>query len=203
MKNRRVGLIHRGQSVLRSRCSRTGHTRFSDFSENCGTIPIRSVGGLLSSHPSFIYHNFNLINMAFVGWFNKLRAQKEGEDAIPKILEPTVTSLPSSGWTSQQTTPPFTPKNELAESPFDSQETLGLEKRPEFGRLASWRGALILLVTSGSQFLDNVFMTSANMALSSIQEEFDVSSGNLQWMISAYTLAFGGFLLLAGVLSDR
>lgn len=141
--------------------------------------------------------------MAVVGWFDKLRAHKGGEEAIPKVLEPTVISLPSSGFSSQATTPPFTPKNELAESPFDSQETLGLEKRPEFGRLASWRGALILLVTSGSQFLDNVFMTSANIALSSIQEEFDVNSSNLQWMISAYTLAFGGFLLLAGVLSDR
>lgn len=73
----------------------------------------------------------------------------------------------------------------------------------EFGRLASWRGALILLVTCGSQFLDNVFMTSANMALASIQKEFGVSNTNLQWMISAYTLAFGGFLLLAGYLSDR
>ncbi|KAJ5246868.1 hypothetical protein N7468_001851 [Penicillium chermesinum] len=81
-----------------------------------------------------------------------------------------------------------------------------IEKLPaleEVGRLASWRGALILLVTCGSQFLDNVFMTSSNMALASIQEEFDVSNTNLQWMISAYTLAFGGFLLLAGYLSDR
>ncbi|KAJ5777388.1 major facilitator superfamily-domain-containing protein [Penicillium odoratum] len=71
------------------------------------------------------------------------------------------------------------------------------------GRLWSWRGSLILLVTSGSQFLDNVFMTSSNIALASIQEEFGVSETNLQWMISAYTLAFGGFLLLAGSLSDR
>ena len=147
--------------------------------------------------------------MTIVGWFNKLRgdqaagAEPNGVDEAPKVVEPKVLTVPNSGFSSQETTPPFTPNNEL-ESPFDSQDTLvGLEKRPEFGRLASWRGALILLVTSGSQFLDNVFMTSCNIALSSIQKDFDVNSSNLQWMISAYTLAFGGFLLLAGVVSDR
>ncbi|KAJ5599378.1 permease of the major facilitator superfamily [Penicillium hetheringtonii] len=89
-------------------------------------------------------------------------------------------------------------------SPTDTEQSIGLEKIPqEFGCLKSWRGSLILLVTSGSQFLDNVFMTSSNMALASIQEEFKVSSTNLQWMISAYTLSFGGLLLLAGSLSDR
>lgn len=60
-----------------------------------------------------------------------------------------------------------------------------------------------MVVAGGSQFLDNVFMTSANIALPSIQKEFGVTNGDLQWMISAYTLTFGGFLLLAGVLSDR
>lgn len=51
--------------------------------------------------------------------------------------------------------------------------------------------------------LDNVFMTGANISLPAIQREFDVGAGDLQWMISAYTLTFGGFLLLSGVLSDR
>ncbi|KAJ5684596.1 permease of the major facilitator superfamily [Penicillium maclennaniae] len=89
-------------------------------------------------------------------------------------------------------------------TPTDTEKAMTLEKLPqEFCRLGSWRGALILLVTSGSQSLDNVFMTSSNMALASIQEGFDVSTTNLQWMISAYTLTFGGFLLLAGALSDR
>ncbi|RAL07824.1 MFS transporter [Aspergillus homomorphus CBS 101889] len=88
-------------------------------------------------------------------------------------------------------------------TPTEEKSLAPLGRCPEIGRLASWRGALILLVTSGSQFLDNVYMTSANVALSSIQKDFGVTSTNLQWMISAYTLTFGGFLLLAGVLSDR
>lgn len=104
-------------------------------------------------------------------------------------------SLSSS---TQVETPPI-PNNpiELADGPATATEY------PDVGKLASWRGAVIMLVTGGSQFLDNVFMTSANIALPSIQKEFSVNSGNLQWMISAYTLTFGGFLLLSGVLSDR
>lgn len=31
-----------------------------------------------------------------------------------------------------------------------------------------------------------------------MQKELNIASGNLQWLVSAYTLAFGGFLLLAG-----
>lgn len=74
---------------------------------------------------------------------------------------------------------------------------------PDVGTIASWRGALVLICTCGAQMMDNVFMTSVNIALPAIQKEFDVGSSDLQWLISAYTLTFGGFLLVAGVLSDR
>ncbi|KAI9930774.1 hypothetical protein ASPWEDRAFT_107167 [Aspergillus wentii DTO 134E9] len=115
----------------------------------------------------------------------------------PKVPEPAIISRPgsSSGHSSSPESPPIEPK--------EDQPVQIVEECPDVGRIASWRGVMVLLVTSGSQFLDNVFMTGANIALSSIQKDFDVSSTNLQWMISAYTLTFGGFLLLAGVLSDR
>lgn len=74
---------------------------------------------------------------------------------------------------------------------------------PDIGVIRSWRGALVLLCTCGAQMMDNVFMTSVNIALPTIQKEFAVGAADLQWLISAYTLTFGGFLLLAGVLSDR
>lgn len=129
-----------------------------------------------------------------MGIFEKVipkgKGDPKGDDAGPQV---TVFSSPESSY-------PGTPR---CETILANENQNILEKRPQFGRLASWRGSLILLVTSGAQFLDNVFMTSANIALSSIQEEFHESSANLQWMISAYTLTFGGFLLLAGVLSDR
>lgn len=142
--------------------------------------------------------------MVFSGWTSRLRGQQpphsekssDPRDQPSKPTEaPTVTvpEIPLSN----------TPSNDLV-SPTDTEQSIALEKLPqEFGCLKSWRGSLILLVTSGSQFLDNVFMTSSNMALASIQEEFKVSSTDLQWMISAYTLSFGGLLLLAGSLSDR
>ncbi|KAJ5279852.1 permease of the major facilitator superfamily [Penicillium angulare] len=123
----------------------------------------------------------------------------------PEYLERKDTSIPvSPGTPDTLDTIQSDTISTLKGSPLDDTHSIQLEMSPQkFGRLASWRGALILFVTSGSQFLDNVFMTSSNMALASIQEEFEVSNTNLQWMISAYTLAFGGFLLLAGSLSDR
>ncbi|OKL60184.1 hypothetical protein UA08_04926 [Talaromyces atroroseus] len=93
------------------------------------------------------------------------------------------------------------PHPELSQE--STSETDNDQAQPETGKLSSWRGALILLITGGAMFMDNVFMTSTNISLSAIQKEFDVESSDLQWMISAYTLSFGGFLLLSGVLSDR
>lgn len=140
--------------------------------------------------------------MGIVDYFSRPRGFQAhgGADTptmdAPKTIEPTIISSPESSGA-------VTPAHMLP-SPAGSEEPFIFEKIPhQFGRLGSWRGSLILLVTSGSQFLDNVFMTSANIALSSIQKDFDVSSTDLQWMISAYTLSFGGFLLLAGALSDR
>lgn len=144
--------------------------------------------------------------MAIIGWVNRLRGQatwnngdglRDTDTPSPKYLEPTVISV-------AEIPSPTSTTSTMVGTPTDNEKAMTLEKLPqEFGRLASWRGSLILLVTSGSQFLDNVFMTSSNMALASIQDEFEVSTTNLQWMISAYTLTFGGFLLLAGALSDR
>jgi hypothetical protein len=95
-----------------------------------------------------------------------------------------------------------TPKSSIeVGSPAESCQESKLQ--PETGKLASWKGALVLLVTGGAMFMDNVFMTSTNISLAAIQEEFGVQSSDLQWMISAYTLSFGGFLLLSGVMSDR
>ena len=41
-----------------------------------------------------------------------------------------------------------------------------------------------------------------NVALSSIQSDLGFSQENLQWVISAYALVFGGFLLLGGRSAD-
>src|ERR1051325_5064685 len=48
--------------------------------------------------------------------------------------------------------------------------------------------------------LDNTIL---NVALPSLQEEFDASTSTLQWMVDSYLLVFAGLLLAMGTLGDR
>ncbi len=41
-----------------------------------------------------------------------------------------------------------------------------------------------------------------NMLVPSIQADLDLSDANLQWIVNAYALFFGGFLLLGGRAGD-
>ena len=58
--------------------------------------------------------------------------------------------------------------------------------------------ALILAV----QFMTILDIAIVNVALPSIQVDLGFSPENLQWVISAYALVFGGFLLLGGRSAD-
>jgi EmrB/QacA subfamily drug resistance transporter len=60
--------------------------------------------------------------------------------------------------------------------------------------------ALILLCFA--QFIVVLDGTIVNIALPSIGEELSFSQENLSWVINAYVLTFGGFLLLGGRLAD-
>jgi EmrB/QacA subfamily drug resistance transporter len=60
--------------------------------------------------------------------------------------------------------------------------------------------ALALLVTA--QFMVILDVTIVNVALPSIKVELGFSQETLQWVISAYTIVFGGTLLLGGRLAD-
>src|SRR5436190_15766449 len=44
--------------------------------------------------------------------------------------------------------------------------------------------------------------TIVNVALPSIQKDLEMSETNLQWVVNAYALLFGGFLLLGGRAGD-
>lgn len=61
---------------------------------------------------------------------------------------------------------------------------------------------LALLVISTAQLMVVLDATIVNIALPSIQAELGFSPQNLQWVLTAYTLAFGGFLLLGGRAGD-
>src|SRR5437868_2718035 len=61
---------------------------------------------------------------------------------------------------------------------------------------------LILVLICLAQFMVVLDATIVNVALPSIQKDLGLSEANLQWIINAYTLVFGGFLLLGGRAGD-
>ena len=63
-------------------------------------------------------------------------------------------------------------------------------------------GFALLFSLSMAQFMVVLDFTIVNVALPSIQDGLHVATTTLQWLISAYAVAFGGFLLLGGRLAD-
>src|SRR5690348_17017418 len=63
-------------------------------------------------------------------------------------------------------------------------------------------GSALLLSLSMAQFMVVLDFTIVNVALPSIQRDLHVPTTTLQWVISGYAVAFGGFLLLGGRLAD-
>lgn len=61
---------------------------------------------------------------------------------------------------------------------------------------------LALLVIAGAQLIVVLDASIVNIALPSIQTALDFTPANLTWVINAYTLAFGGLLLLGGRAGD-
>ncbi|MBY8340515.1 MFS transporter [Streptomyces sp. KC 17012] len=59
-----------------------------------------------------------------------------------------------------------------------------------------------LVVIALAQLMVVLDMTIVNIALPSAQSDLNMSDGNRQWVITAYTLAFGGLLLLGGRIAD-
>ncbi len=61
---------------------------------------------------------------------------------------------------------------------------------------------LILILVALAQFMVVLDISIVNVALPSIQRAFNMTQTNLQWIVTIYTLAFGGFLLLGGRAAD-
>jgi EmrB/QacA subfamily drug resistance transporter len=60
----------------------------------------------------------------------------------------------------------------------------------------------MLLVLCGALFLDALDISMIGVALPSIREDLGLSTSSLQWVVSAYVLGYGGFLLLGGRAAD-
>jgi MFS family permease len=61
---------------------------------------------------------------------------------------------------------------------------------------------LVLTIVCVAQFMVVLDATVVNVALPTIQRDLKFTVADLQWIINAYTLVFGGFLLLGGRASD-
>ena len=61
----------------------------------------------------------------------------------------------------------------------------------------------MLAVVALVQFMVVLDASVVNVALPSIQRDVGFSDQNLSWVLNAYTLLFGGLLLLGGRAADR
>uniref|UniRef100_UPI003F49A4F2 MFS transporter n=1 Tax=Nonomuraea bangladeshensis TaxID=404385 RepID=UPI003F49A4F2 len=82
-------------------------------------------------------------------------------------------------------------------SPLHPETTIS-----DVGRLTAPRGALALAVLAGALALDLSGLAVLNAALPVIEDQFGLDGSTLQWAMTAYAVAFAGFLLFAGRLAD-
>ncbi|MFE1958246.1 MFS transporter [Streptomyces sp. NPDC059479] len=66
----------------------------------------------------------------------------------------------------------------------------------------SARKNLALLVLCAQLFLDSMDVSLMGVALPEMQDDMGLSNEQLQWIISGYAVAYGGFLLLGGRAAD-
>ncbi|MFC7584979.1 MFS transporter [Nonomuraea antimicrobica] len=60
----------------------------------------------------------------------------------------------------------------------------------------------MLFVLCGAIFLEGINVAMLNVALPAIRSDLGLSTGELQWVISAYVLGYGGFMLVGGRAAD-
>src|SRR3984885_11233087 len=70
------------------------------------------------------------------------------------------------------------------------------------GAAADRRRWVVLALIVTAQFMVVLDIAIVNVALPSIRTDLHFSQENLQWVITAYSILFGGFLLLGGRLAD-
>ena len=74
--------------------------------------------------------------------------------------------------------------------------------RTEIATNHGGRRWLVLAVTVAAQFMVILDVAVVNVALPSISQDLHFSQESLQWVITAYSILFGGTLLLGGRLAD-
>jgi len=70
-------------------------------------------------------------------------------------------------------------------------------------RAFTFHQRLTLVATSLGLFMIYLDATIVNVALPDIQADFDVGEAGLQWVVAAYSLTMGMFIMSSGTLADR
>ncbi|WP_067818769.1 MFS transporter [Nocardia inohanensis] len=83
-----------------------------------------------------------------------------------------------------------------------SAGTAILESDEKFGRTSDSRRWWALAVIAMAQLMVVLDATIVTIALPFAQQDLHISDGDKQWVLTAYTLIFGGLLLLGGRLAD-
>jgi MFS family permease len=74
--------------------------------------------------------------------------------------------------------------------------------RPESAGRATAGTGLLLVILCAVQFVDAYDIAAMGPALPKIQSDLDMTPEALQWVVTAYVLGYGGFLLVGGRLAD-
>ncbi|WP_338888507.1 MFS transporter [Rhodococcus sovatensis] len=64
------------------------------------------------------------------------------------------------------------------------------------------RAWAVLAVVTGALFLEGIDIAMLNVAVPSIAADIGLSTGSAHWVISAYVLAYAGFMILGGRVAD-
>ncbi|MEU7041767.1 MFS transporter [Streptomyces varsoviensis] len=82
------------------------------------------------------------------------------------------------------------------------ETAMGAERPGAVAEVSRSPGTPALLVLCAAHFMDAVDLSDVGVALPAIQHGLGMASGSLQWVVSAYALGYGGFLLLGGRVAD-
>src|SRR6516165_4819425 len=82
---------------------------------------------------------------------------------------------------------------------LDRRDHVSHEEAPVPGEVRRWRAFSLL---AASFFMTVVDLTIVNVALPTIGRKLHFPESDLQWVVTAYALTFGGFLLLGGRAAD-
>ena len=86
-------------------------------------------------------------------------------------------------------------------------DSVGYKKEPTNGEepmsaTPGPRAWAVLAVLSGAIFLEGIDVSMMGVALPSMRADLGLTTGELQWVVSAYVLGYGGFVLLGGRAAD-